>query len=184
MTGKKKSVSARHNADQENEAVEIQITDTEQENDHKASGAAETEAAASGFDGSGELQALVKEKNDTYDRLLRTMAEFDNYKKRVAREKEGLISYGTEKLAREKDLLTARLEIIKSWFRDLIINPYDDAKIINQDVADQIKVTSGQTDTLVHLSKLDAVQKMQSRLKANTNLRLSMEKLLIQLAQQ
>ena len=89
-----------------------------------------------------------------------------------------------EKLAREKDLLTARLEIIKSWFRDLIINPYDDAKIINQDVADQIKVTSGQTDTLVHLSKLDAVQKMQSRLKANTNLRLSMEKLLIQLAQQ
>jgi DNA polymerase-3 subunit delta' len=88
-----------------------------------------------------------------------------------------------EKLAREKESLAARLEIIKSWFRDLIIIPYDDKKIINQDVADQIKVAADQKDTLVHLSKLDAIQRMQSRLKANTNLRLSMEKLLIQLAQ-
>jgi DNA polymerase-3 subunit delta' len=89
-----------------------------------------------------------------------------------------------EKLAREKELLGARLEIIKSWFRDLIINQYDARKIINKDVADQIKAASDQTDALVHLSKLDAVQKLQSRLKANTNLRLSMEKLLITLAQQ
>ncbi len=89
-----------------------------------------------------------------------------------------------EKLAREKESLATRLEIIKSWFRDLIINQYDDKKIINQDVADQIKMASGQTDTLVHLSKLDAVQKIQSRIKANTNIRLSMEKLLLQLAQQ
>ena len=87
-----------------------------------------------------------------------------------------------EKLAREKESLAARLEIIKSWFRDLIINPYDESKIINQDAADQIKEASGQTDTLVHLSKLDAVEKMQRRLKANTNLRLSMERLLIRLA--
>jgi DNA polymerase-3 subunit delta' len=89
-----------------------------------------------------------------------------------------------EKLAREKESLTSRLEIIKSWFRDLIINHYDDSKIINQDVSDQLKVASGQSDIWVHLSKLDAVQKIQRRLKANTNLRLSMEKLLIQLAQQ
>jgi DNA polymerase-3 subunit delta' len=88
-----------------------------------------------------------------------------------------------EKLAREKESLATRLEIIKSWFRDLIIIPYDDKKIINQDVADQIKVAADQKDTLVHLSKLDAIQRMQSRLKANINLRLSMEKLLIQLAQ-
>jgi DNA polymerase-3 subunit delta' len=89
-----------------------------------------------------------------------------------------------EKLAREKELLAARLEIIKSWIRDLIINPYDDRKIINRDVADQIRAASDQTDVLVHLSKLDAVQKIQNSLKANTNVRLSMERLLIQLAQQ
>jgi hypothetical protein len=88
-----------------------------------------------------------------------------------------------EKLAREKESLTSRLEIIKSWFRDLIISHYEDSKIINQDVSDQLKVASGQSDIWVYLSKLDAVQKLQSRLKANTNLRLSLEKLLVELAQ-
>ncbi len=87
-----------------------------------------------------------------------------------------------EKFAREKESLAGRLEIIKSWFRDLIINPYDHRKVINQDVSDRIKEAAVKTDTRVHLSKLDAVQKMQSRLKANTNLRLSIEKLLIELA--
>jgi len=47
------------------------------------------------------LQALEQEKNDLSDRLLRTMAEFDNYRKRVAREKEGLVKYGTERVAVE-----------------------------------------------------------------------------------
>ena len=87
-----------------------------------------------------------------------------------------------EKLAREKESLAGRLEIIKSWYRDLIINRYDARKIINQDVADPIRRAASQTDTLKHLSKLDAVQKAQSRLKTNTNLRLSMERLLIHLA--
>ena len=88
-----------------------------------------------------------------------------------------------EKLARDKESIPGRLEIIKSWFRDLVISPYDDRKIINRDVSNAIKVASGQSETWVHLSKLDAVQKIQRGLKANTNLRLSMEKLLIQLAQ-
>ena len=47
------------------------------------------------------LKALEQEKNDLSDRLLRTMAEFDNYRKRVTREKEGLIKYGTERIAFE-----------------------------------------------------------------------------------
>jgi molecular chaperone GrpE len=47
------------------------------------------------------LKALEQEKNDLSDRLLRTMAEFDNYRKRVTREKEGLLKYGTERIAFE-----------------------------------------------------------------------------------
>jgi DNA polymerase-3 subunit delta' len=88
-----------------------------------------------------------------------------------------------EKLAREKEALAERLEIIKSWFRDLIINHYDTGRIINRDVVDQIRTVCGQTDMLSLLSKVGAVQKTQSRLSANTNLRLRMERLLIQLAQ-
>jgi len=48
---------------------------------------------------SKKLEKVEKEKNELSDRLLRTMAEFDNYRKRVAREKEDLIKYGNEKFA-------------------------------------------------------------------------------------
>ena len=47
------------------------------------------------------VEALEREKNELSDRLLRTMAEFDNYRKRVTREKEGLVKYGTERIALE-----------------------------------------------------------------------------------
>jgi molecular chaperone GrpE len=48
-----------------------------------------------------QLAEKEKERQELYDRLLRTMAEFDNYKKRVAKDKEDLIRYGNERLARE-----------------------------------------------------------------------------------
>ena len=87
-----------------------------------------------------------------------------------------------EKLSHEKETLADRLEIIKIWFRDLIINHYDAQKVINQDVADQIRIASRQANMEMLLSKVDAVQNAQNRLTLNTNLRLSMERLLIQLA--
>jgi DNA polymerase-3 subunit delta' len=88
-----------------------------------------------------------------------------------------------EKLSREKGALAESLEIIKVWFRDLIINQYDAGKIINRDVADKIENASQKNNLTDLLSKVDAVQKTQNRLAANTNLRLTMESLLIQLAQ-
>jgi DNA polymerase-3 subunit delta' len=88
-----------------------------------------------------------------------------------------------EKLSKEKEALAQNLEIIKVWFRDLIINRYDAAKIINRDVADKIENASRKNNLLDLLSKVDAVQKTQNQLAANTNLRLTMESLLISLAQ-
>lgn len=88
-----------------------------------------------------------------------------------------------EKLSGEKEALAESLEIIKVWFRDLIINQYDAGKIINRDVADKIENASQKNTLPDLLSKVDAVQKTQNRLAANTNLRLTMESLLIQLAQ-
>jgi molecular chaperone GrpE len=46
-----------------------------------------------------QIEKLEKENHELSDRLLRTMAEFDNYRKRVAREKEDLLKYGAEKMA-------------------------------------------------------------------------------------
>jgi DNA polymerase-3 subunit delta' len=88
-----------------------------------------------------------------------------------------------EKLSKEKEALAQSLEIIKVWFRDLIINQYNAGNIINRDVADKIENASQKNNLPDLLSKFDAVQKTQNRLAANTNLRLTMESLLIDLAQ-
>jgi DNA polymerase-3 subunit delta' len=88
-----------------------------------------------------------------------------------------------EKLSKEKEALAQSLEIIKVWFRDLIINQYDAGKIINRDVADKIEHASQKNNLPDLLSKVDAVQKTQNRLAPNTNLRLTIESLLIRLAQ-
>jgi DNA polymerase-3 subunit delta' len=88
-----------------------------------------------------------------------------------------------EKLSAKREELSEALEVIKVWFRDLIIGRYDPGKIINQDVADKIKLASGKVSVPSLLSKVDAVQQAQNRITANTNLRLSLENLLIKLAQ-
>jgi DNA polymerase-3 subunit delta' len=88
-----------------------------------------------------------------------------------------------EKISAEREELSETLEVIKVWFRDLIIGRYDPGKIINQDAADKIKTASETVSVPSLLSKLDAVQQAQNRITANTNLRLSMENLFIKLAQ-
>ncbi len=51
-----------------------------------------------------DLAAVEKEKNEANDRLLRTAAEFDNYKKRQDKQWSDFKKYANESLA--KDLLT------------------------------------------------------------------------------
>jgi len=88
-----------------------------------------------------------------------------------------------EKLSGDREEISETLEFIKVWFRDLIIARYDAGKIINQDVADKIKIAPEKVSVPLLLSKVDAVQQVQNRITAKTNIRLSMENLLIQLAQ-
>lgn len=51
-----------------------------------------------------ELESVKQEAKENYDRLLRVSAEFDNYKKRAARQQSDLKKYANEALA--KDLLS------------------------------------------------------------------------------
>jgi len=50
-----------------------------------------------------KLEEKEKEAADNYDKFVRAVAEMDNYKKRVAKEKADTIKYGTEELI--KDIL-------------------------------------------------------------------------------
>ena len=88
-----------------------------------------------------------------------------------------------EKLSGERQALSDTLEVIKVWFRDLIIAQYDPVRIVNQDVADKIKIAAKKGTVPILLTKVNAVQQVQNRLAANTNIRLAVEGLLIRLAQ-
>ncbi len=59
----------------------------------------------SGKEGAADLEAALKkaqeEAAENYDRLLRVSADFENYKKRVAKEKSDLIRYGNDELIKE-----------------------------------------------------------------------------------
>ena len=105
MSHKKTSThhKSEHNSDV-GHAHRIEIS-AEEQADKKTAG----ETAAEKLEGAGQpaeelkakLEQTEKEKHDLYDRLLRTTADFDNFRKRVSREKDELIRYGNEKLARE-----------------------------------------------------------------------------------
>ncbi len=48
-----------------------------------------------------KIQELEKKAAENYDKYVRTVAEFDNYKKRAIREKADAIKYGNETLLRD-----------------------------------------------------------------------------------
>jgi molecular chaperone GrpE len=52
-------------------------------------------------DGQVELQAIKEERDNLYDRLLRKQAEFENYKKRVERERSEYAQFASAELMRE-----------------------------------------------------------------------------------
>jgi molecular chaperone GrpE len=70
-----------------------------------AAAAAEGDGAANGID------AKEKELKETYDRLLRTTAEFENYKKRMAREMDEFRKYANQSLLREMLSIVDHIEL-------------------------------------------------------------------------
>src|SRR2546422_2855115 len=48
-----------------------------------------------------EIEALKKERDNLYDRLLRKQAEFENYKKRMDREKSEFMQFASSELMKE-----------------------------------------------------------------------------------
>src|SRR5437870_266615 len=79
--------------------------------------------------GAGEdLTALLQEKQALQDRLLRTAAEFDNYRKRIDRERRDLSEYAAA------DVLTEVLPIIDDLERALQAPTGADANSYRQGV--------------------------------------------------
>ncbi len=97
--------------------VEGQETDTEQKKETKDAEAKASEKAAEGKKADEKeedaLEKAYKTIADLKDKYLRTLAEFDNYKKRTLKEKAELILNGSEKT------VTAILPVLDDFERAL-----------------------------------------------------------------
>ena len=85
-------------------------------------------------------------------------------------------------LAKRKELLGDSLEMLKSWFRDLVICKYYPEKIINKDLIDRMKPTSRKMTVTSLLEKIDYIRLAQKDIQNNSNLRLTLEVLILRLA--
>lgn len=94
----------------------------------------------------------------------------------------GSILAFAEMLSQKKEILSDSLEIINTWFRDLILFRYYPEKIINKDLIDQIQSISQKVTISSLLSKIKAVESAQKDILANTNSRLTIEVLIMRLA--
>ena len=80
-----------------------------------------------------KLEAKEKEAVETYDRLLRASAEFDNYKKRSSREMEEFRKFANQSLIKEMLSVVDNLE--------LAMNSTNDHKAIDKDLLQGLEMT-------------------------------------------
>ncbi|WP_164216206.1 nucleotide exchange factor GrpE [Virgibacillus sp. YIM 98842] len=69
-----------------------------------------------------KLEELEKEKNETYQRMLRLQAEYDNFKKRTQKEKEASLKY------KSQDLVNELLPVVDNFERALQVEKNEQTK--------------------------------------------------------
>ncbi len=85
----------------------------------------------------------------------------------------------SEKLAQSKAHLVDALEIMQTWFRDLMVFPSSPDKIINQDRTHDLERVTQQLDMNQTLSIYDTIQKALERIDGNANPRLVLDLMFI-----
>jgi DNA polymerase-3 subunit delta' len=88
-----------------------------------------------------------------------------------------------DQLSKNKDDLPDSLGVMKSWLRDLVIQKLNSDKIINQDLAVQVKKSSQKISMAALFEKIETIQSTEYSIRAGTNLRLAMEAMVLKLAQ-
>ena len=90
-----------------------------------------------------------------------------------------------EKMAKSKDKESVHdmLEIMKTWYRDLIISKYCPDKVIHKDLITNIRNISSRYTQHTLMAQISAVQQAQREIDANVNTRLVLENLFLTLAE-
>ena len=87
----------------------------------------------------------------------------------------------TEILAQNKDRIADTLEILKMWFRDLMIYPLSPDRVFNRDLSRTLERLSEETPMDDLLSAYDAVQSAQENIKGHANPRLTLDVMMMKL---
>ncbi len=89
-----------------------------------------------------------------------------------------------QKLAEEKDLLRDVLDIIQSFYRDLLLVRHGrpESELVNVDLSGKIERVAREHDVPSLLRKLEAISATRNQLDRNVNRQLAMEVLLMRLA--
>lgn len=87
-----------------------------------------------------------------------------------------------EKLAAGKAQLPDVLTWLLSWYRDLIVYPYQPDQILNRDLDHEIRASLADAALQTRIDGMQAVQRALRELRENANPRLTMESLVLQLA--
>ena len=94
----------------------------------------------------------------------------------------GVMLLLAERLASRKEDLTDFLEMIKIWFRDLVVYPHAPDRIVNLDLTEKIRQSSRRFSADALLAKMDAVEAAERSLERNGNPRLTLEKMILQIS--
>jgi len=88
----------------------------------------------------------------------------------------------SEALSKNKEWLFTAFEIMKNWLRDIVVYNYAPEKIINKDLSEKIKISSEKTPVNALVMKIKAIEKAERDIKANSNIRLTLDSLMIMLS--
>ena len=94
----------------------------------------------------------------------------------------GVMLAFAEQLSKNKDRLDESLDILKSWFRDLILWKYDPARVTNDDLVETIRGASNKRSIPKLLRVMEAIGEAQQKIQGNANLRLTLEMLIFRIA--
>lgn len=113
---------------------------SDQPNDPTETGATAPEVAEPAAPDAGSPEALKRERDDLFDRLLRKTAEFDNFRKRVERDRKDMIEWAAA------DVLNDVLAIADDFDRALAADAPPEAQqyragleLIQRQLADLLK---------------------------------------------
>ena len=94
----------------------------------------------------------------------------------------GMLLAFAEKLFVRKTQVALALETMLTWLRDIIVCRHDPERVVNTDLIDKLRKVSQKMSEAVLLEKMEIILAAQKEIDANSNLRLTLEVMMLRLA--